>query len=47
MRVALWNALLVGVASGSSNERAQHGCHLPRGSQDRVYKAHADRELLT
>ena len=36
-------AVVVGVASGSSNERAQRCCHLPRGSQDRVYKVRADR----
>ena len=53
VRAALWDALtgglavMVGVASGSSNERAQRGFHLPRGSQDHVYKARADRELFT
>ena len=38
---------MVGVASGSSNEHAQRGCRLPRGSQDHVYKALTDRELFT
>ena len=38
---------MVGVASGSSHEHAQCDCRLPRGSQDRVYKVHADRELFT
>ena len=36
-----------GVAGGPSNERARRcGC-LPRGSQDRVYKERATRELFT
>ena len=39
--------LSVGVVSGSSNGRAQCWGHLPRGSQDRVYKECAARELFT
>ena len=42
-----WDPGLVGVASGSSNERAQCWGHLPWGSQDCVYKECADRELFT
>ena len=38
---------LVVVAILSSNEHARGRCRLPRGSQDRVYKAHAGRELFT
>ena len=42
-----WLDRLVGVANGSSNGRAQRWGHLPRGSQDHVYKEHAARELFT